>query len=474
MEREEAVGRVKFLETLLDNIQEPVYVLDHQGRFIYVNRALIDLAGSTKKILLSYDMYRMAQEGIIDRAVSDDVLKYKRAFSFFQDVVNFQGKHHRQLNTVTPIFDRNGNVEYIVAVILPINTLNQKVHSANEGVASSSLNLGPMKLDNKEVIAQSPAMKQVLALVQALAQVDTAVLITGETGCGKDVVAHLLHKLGPRSGGPFMEINCASLPESLLEAELFGYTPGAFTGASAGGKLGLIEAAAKGTLFLDEINSMPLSLQSKLLRALETKSFTKVGAVKSTTVDFRILAASNQDLWACTQNGTFRQDLYYRLNVMPIHIPPLRERKEDIVPLINYYLCHYGEKYGRPRCVSQHVMRQMADYDWPGNVRELKNQVERMVIMSSGDVIEISDLPSNALGHGVHDDGPWAHNGSFLAPDVLLSERLPDFSLQRYMEYCERTLLSHVLKQCGSTYKAAEYLKTNQSAIARRKAKYGL
>lgn len=469
-----ATSQVKFLETVLDNMQEPVYVLDNKGNFIYVNRALIDLSGSTKKVLLSYSMYRMAQEGIISRAVSDDVLKYKRSFSFFQDVINFQGKRHRQLNTVTPIFDSNGNVEFVVAVLLPINMLNQKIHSANSSAHFSTMNPTSIRLNSRDVIAESPAMKQVLELAKALSEVDTAVLITGETGCGKDVVAHLIHKLGARSKAPFVEINCASLPENLLEAELFGYTAGAFTGAMPGGKMGLIESAAGGTLFLDEINSMPLPLQGKLLRAIETKTFTKVGAVKSTKVDFRVLAATNRDLADCVQEGAFRQDLYYRLNVMPVQIPPLRERPEDIEPLVHSFLHHYGEKYGRPRCVSQKVMRQMRAYDWPGNVRELKNLVERMVIMSSGEVIEINELPSTALTRGVHEDGPWAHDGYFLPPVPLMGDPQPDFSLESYMEQCEKALLKRVLEQCGSTYKAAEYLKTSQSAIARRKAKYGL
>lgn len=471
---DKAIHQVKFLETVLDNMQEPVYVLDNKGNFIYVNRALIDLSGSTKKVLLSYNMYRMEQEGIIDRAVSVDVLKYKRTFSFFQDVINFRGRSHRQLNTVTPIFDSNGNVEFVVAVILPINMLNQKIHSAHTSTHFSTLDPTSMRLDSREVIAESPAMKQVLALAKALSEVDTAVLITGETGCGKDVVAHLIHKLGARKHAPFVEINCASLPENLLEAELFGYTAGAFTGAMPGGKLGLIESAAGGTLFLDEINSMPLPLQGKLLRAIETKTFTKVGAVKITKVDFRVLAAANQDLAECVQAGTFRQDLYYRLNVMPIQIPPLRERPEDIEPLVNSFLCHYGEKYGRPRCVSDKVMRQMRAYDWPGNVRELKNLVERMVITSSGEVIEINELPHSALALSAHEDGPWAHDGYFLPPTLLMGDPRSGFSLEQYMEQCESALLKRVLEQCGSTYKAAEYLKTSQSAIARRKAKYGL
>ena len=471
---EKPYNQIKFLETILDNMPEPVYVLDKRGRFIYVNRALIDISGTTKKVLLEYDMYRMAREGIIERAVSDDVLKQKRPLSFFQDVVNLQGRRHRQLNTVTPVFDSNGNVEYMIAVLLPLNNLNQRMHSANSSSKYTTLNPSLMQVNDRKVIAESSAMKQVLELAKALSDVDTAVLITGETGSGKDVVAHLIHNLGRRSNGAFVPINCASLPENLLEAELFGYVKGAFTGASSTGKKGLIEEADGGTLFLDEINSMPLALQGKLLQALETKSFTKVGSTKSTRVDFRVLAASNQDLNLCVQNGTFRQDLYYRLNVMPINIPPLRERVEDIEPLVNYFLQHYGEKYDRPRYLSQKVMHQLQAYDWPGNVRELKNLVERLIITSSGDVIEISELPSTALNRNAHDDQHWFYEAPSLPPFPLIDELPEGFSLNSYMEQCERALLKQVLDRCGSTYKAAQYLKTSQSAIARRKAKYDL
>ncbi len=471
---DKAYRQVKFLETILDNMQEPIYVLDKHGKFIYVNRALIDLSGSTKEVLLTYTMYRMAEEGIIERAVSEDVLKYKHAFSFFQDVVNFRGQRHRQLNMTSPIFDSNGNVEFIVAVLLPLNLLTQQIHSANSGSRHNTLDPSRMRVDNREVVAESPAMRQVLELARALSEVDTAVLVTGETGCGKDVVAHLIHSLGHRSKGRFVSINCASLPETLLEAELFGYAKGAFTGASSAGKRGLFEEADGGTLFLDEINSMPLALQGKLLQAIETKRFTKVGSVKSTTVDFRVLAASNQDLAACVQNGSFRQDLYYRLNVMPVYIPPLRERQEDIEPLANYFLRHYGDKYGRPRYLSAKAMLQLKSHSWPGNVRELKNLIERMIITSSGEVIEISEIPGSSLNPSLPEESHPAQASYFLPPSLLLDDVPEDFSLNFYMEQCERALLQQVLKRCGSTYKAAQYLKTSQSGIARRKAKYNL
>lgn len=431
--------QVKFLETILDNIPEPIYVLDKHGKFIYVNRALIDLSGTTKKALLEYDMYRMAREGIIERAVSDDVLKYKRPLSFFQDVVNLRGKPHRQLNTVTPIFDRNGNIEYMIAVLLPLHRLNQRIHAANSGQPSTTLNPQLFRVNDREVIAESRAMKQVLELAKTMSDLDTAVLITGETGCGKDVVARLIHNLGRRSKHPFITVNCASLLESLLEAELFGYSAGAFTGAASGGKPGLIDASAGGTLFLDEINSMPLPLQGKLLQAIETKSFTRVGSVKSKTVDFRVVAASNQDLAVCVHNGTFRQDLYYRLNVFPIFLPALRERPGDLEDLVRCLLARYSELYHRKaedlEPEAAELLRRQA---WRGNIRELENVVTRVLIRVPEDQKSLTRADFAAV----------------LPQAAVARERPPEphgmgATLAQVLEETERACIRQALEQCG-------------------------
>ena len=315
-------------------------------------------------------------------------------------------------------------------------------------------------------------MKHLLEVASQVAATDSTVLILGETGSGKEMLVNYIHRASARASRPLVEINCAALPENLLEAELFGYEKGAFTGALSTGKKGLVEAAHQGTLFLDEINSMPLSVQGKLLRVLESRRSKRLGAVKEREIDFRLLAATNQDLKACVEKGTFRADLYYRLNVIPLEVPPLRSRRDDIVPLTLYFLELYCKKYDRMKVLGRRALEQLQRYDWPGNVRELRNVVERLVVTSASGVVEISQVPESLL-----DDGGATDKVPQVYPADWSSFYQYDpegFSLKEYMEFCERKLLSDVLAEYKSTYKAAKFLKTDQSTIVRKKQKYHL
>ncbi len=323
-----------------------------------------------------------------------------------------------------------------------------------------------------EVVAESPAMRTLLALAGHLAQVDATVLLTGETGAGKEVLAQYLHSHSPRSDRELVEINCAALPENLLEAELFGYERGAFTGALNTGRPGLVERADGGTLFLDEINSLPLALQGKLLRLLESRRSKRLGAVTEQTLDFRLLCATNQDLKALVDAGRFRADLYYRLSVVPLNLPPLRERREDIIPLALRFLEQFGQKYGRTKVFTQGVFDQLLAYDWPGNVRELRNVVERLVITSSAGTVEIYQAPDNLISGGSLT--PAAVGELPLSGERPVSMEDAEFSLSAYLEQCERAVLAQALRRFGSTYRAAKYLGVNQSTVARKKQKYGL
>jgi len=248
------------------------------------------------------------------------------------------------------------------------------------------------KLDAEEVtrdgaiIGKSPAMKEVFSLIRRLQRSSTStVLITGESGTGKELVARAIHYTSSRRAKRFTEINCAALTEPLLEAELFGYEKGAFTGAATSGKLGLFEATQGGTIFLDEIGEMGMNLQAKLLRVLQEKSFRKVGGIETIHVDVRVIVSTNRDLYRLVREGKFREDLYYRLNVVPIRVPPLRERPEDILLIANYYLDQFGEQFGgRIVGFTPEVEKKLGEYHWPGNVRELKNVIERAVLMESG------------------------------------------------------------------------------------------
>ena len=249
-----------------------------------------------------------------------------------------------------------------------------------------------------EMIGKTPALLQVLQTINKIAPTDSTVLITGDTGVGKELVAKEIHQKSHRRSRPFIKVNCAAIPENLLESEFFGYEKGAFTGAVTT-KPGRFEIAHKGTIFLDEIGEMPLHLQAKLLGVIQDKSFDRVGGVKTIKVDTRIIAATNQDLQSTIQAGKFRSDLFYRLNVVPIHIPPLRERKDDLIPLVGHFLKKFTGKYLKKiNNVSPEVMATFSHYDWPGNIRELENVLERMVLMSETDTLTLDQLPAEIRG----------------------------------------------------------------------------
>ena len=249
-----------------------------------------------------------------------------------------------------------------------------------------------------QIIGKTPVIRQVLQTVQKIAPTDSTVLITGETGVGKELIALEIHSGSQRRDHPFVKVNCAAIPETLLESDLFGHEKGAFTGAVTT-KPGRFEIAHKGTIFLDEIGEMPLHLQAKLLGAIQDKSFDRVGGLKTIKVDIRIIAATNQDLQSAVQSGKFRSDLFYRLNVVPIHIPPLRERKDDLIPLVGYFLKKFKGKYFKKiNNVSPEIMATFSNYNWPGNIRELENVLERMVLMSETDTLTLDQLPAEIRG----------------------------------------------------------------------------
>ncbi len=243
------------------------------------------------------------------------------------------------------------------------------------------------------IVGTSDAILNLIEVIKKVANTDTTVLITGESGTGKSMIAKAIHSLSPRRDKSFITINCAAIPESLLEAELFGYEKGAFTGAYTS-KKGKFELANGGTIFLDEIGDMPLSLQAKILRVIQDKEIERLGSEKVIKVDVRIIAATNKDLEKLVKEGKFREDLYYRLNVVPIHVPPLRERKEDIPLLVEHFLEKFNKKYNKKVKISPNAMAMLMEYDWPGNVRELENTIERLVIMNDG-VIKTTDLPAH-------------------------------------------------------------------------------
>jgi len=304
------------------------------------------------------------------------------------------------------------------------------------------------------MVAYSPAMESVIALMQKVSSVSSTVLITGASGVGKEVVARYIHRTGNRSCEPFVKINCAAIPETLLESELFGYEEGAFTGARRSGKPGLIELASGGTLFLDEITEMPMALQAKLLQVLQEKCLVRVGGTRQIRVDARVIAATNRDIERAVKEGRFRNDLYYRLNVIPIRVPSLVERAGDIAPLTYHFLEKWGARYGRPHQISREAREALDKYSWPGNVRELENMLEFLVVTVDAPVIGIEHIPAHIRSARGQD-----------AAAVRVSGIMP---LRRAVEEVERQLIERASETCPSTYAIARALGVNQSTIVRK------
>lgn len=303
-------------------------------------------------------------------------------------------------------------IKLIVKLALETLTLKKEVNI-----------LKKLRKKDTQIIAESPVMKEVIKnAIDVAKHTDTGVLITGESGTGKEVIARLIHEESDRNAFPFIDINCASLPEQLLESELFGYEKGAFTDAR-NSKTGLFEEANHGTLFLDEIGEMPQSLQAKLLRVIETKSFRKVGGNKNIQLDIRIIAATNKDLKKAVQEKYFREDLFYRLNIFPIHIPPLRERKEDIIPLATHFLLQFSKKFGKNMInIDEKIKPVFLSYPWKGNVRELKNIIERVCIMYNDDILKLEYLPAE-IRESIYTSTPKADHESPLIKKVEATEK---------------------------------------------------
>jgi transcriptional regulator with PAS, ATPase and Fis domain len=309
----------------------------------------------------------------------------------------------------------------------------------------------------KNIIARSDKMQAVLGLVERVAPTNATVLIGGESGVGKDLVARAIHEHSNRASGPFVKINSTAIPENLLESELFGYEKGAFSGATSS-KPGKFETADKGTLFLDEIGDVPPPIQVKLLRVLQDREFERLGATKTLKVDVRLIAATNRDLRDALEDGTFREDLYYRLNVVAIDIPPLRERKEDIPPLAEFFLAKFASESGKPvRRITPQAMQSLVDFHWPGNVRELQNIIERGVTLSSGEMLDAADIRL---------DRPNARAAAEATPVLPRG-----FTLEQW----EDEMIREALRQAnGNKSQAARSLGLSRNALRYRLSKIGV
>lgn len=462
----------ELLENALDNLPYGIYIVDSLGNYIFANTVYVNMVKIPKEKLLAYNVYNLKKNKEINICITEKVCKLKKRIVMFQDVEIKGHEHYKQIVASSPILDMKGNVVCVIALCIPAENINYLYQEAIHNEVRSFIKLPSSEShESKNIVAVSPVMKNIINLADTLAPLDTTVIISGESGTGKEVLAKYIHEKSQRASKEMIIINCASLPESLLESELFGYEKGAFTGASSQGKKGLFEAANDSTLFLDEINSLPLALQGKILRAIETKTISRIGSTVTRKVNFRLITASNEDLLKMVHEKRFREDLYYRLNIVPIYLPPLHERKEDILPLVEHFRKYYSNIYNKNKVFSEKTLKAILDYNWPGNIRELRNFIERSFIMITGEIIELSNIAPLLLIEkkssldlkDVNDELGFYNNSEMKGQ-----------SLNEYLEECEKKYIQYALDKYKSTYKAAEFLRTSQTMIARKKKKYNL
>lgn len=365
------------LNAVLTSVSEGIIGIDLERRIIHYNPAAEKIIRLPVKIVLGqpFDTIFPATSPLLE------TLQHGTRYNNREIVLEKTKSHF--LSSGRPIFDKNSRIIGAVAIIKDISAVRELVYTVT----------GQLQITFDEILFASQAMQRVVTMAKSVAKGESTVLIRGETGTGKELIARALHAASRRHNKIFIPLNCAAIPDALLESELFGYEDGAFTGAAKGGKHGLFEFANNGTIFLDEIGEIPSHLQAKLLRVLQEGKVRRIGSTREIPVDVRILAATNRNLETMVSKGTFREDLYYRLNVIPLFVPPLRERKEDIPLLVQSFLKRCAARLQKDIApLSQAVLRKLADYHWPGNIRELENVIERAVNIVSGNIIQTEHI----------------------------------------------------------------------------------
>jgi PAS domain S-box-containing protein len=432
----------KFFRTIFDNVYNGIYVVDGEGRTLLVNKTYEKMSGFANEELVGKTLYDLVHHyKYFSGAASLLVLERKKPAT-----ITYKTKTGKNLLVKgRPILNDNNEIELIINTIWDLTVIKYN-DVLDKDTARDSY------LKEEGFIATSEKMTEVIDTVLKLSNTSTTILLTGETGVGKSVVAELVHRTSNRKNNKFLKVNCGAIPEGLIESELFGYEPGAFTGADKKGKLGIFESADKGTVFLDEISELPFSAQSKLLLFLQDKEFFKIGGRKSIKTDTRIIAATNKNLWELVKNGKFREDLYYRLNVIPINVPALRERTEDIPVLAKYFLNKFNQHYHAYKYFSEELLEAFQSFDWPGNVRELENVIERLILLSPNQELTTEDFYRIQKKRKI----------------------VPEKSLQNMLDKFEYEILVQAKKEHVTTRNIAKSLGISQPKVVRLLKKHSL
>lgn len=454
----------KELDAIIDSSFDGLYITDGKGLTLRINRAIKRMTGLGEEDLVNKTMYELVDKGILSRSASVLVLDQKKPVTTTLTTVT--GTH--LLVSATPVFDEEGNIFRIVTSVRDISELNmlkQRIEQL-EGLRSHfefQMNQMRVKLSG-DLIFKNRDMENIVYQAMKIAEVDSTVLLSGESGVGKELIATIIQRNSNRKNGPFIKLNCAAIPENLIESELFGYETGAFTGARKEGKPGLFELANEGTLLLDEIGDIPLHLQVKLLRAIQEREIIRVGGTKSVRIDVRIIAITNKELEVMVKKGEFREDLYYRINVVPIYVPPLRERREDIPSLIRHFMNNFNLRYNYKKDMEAEAIEALMRYSWPGNIRQLENLIERLIVTTSAEKIKLQHLPDYILSMGT--DCEESKDQA-----ITVNQIIP---LKLAVESVEKLLLQKTFSIANSCFKAAELLEVDASTISRKARKYDI
>ena len=454
------------MEELLKNPFMGINITDGEGRVLFLNEAHYRITGHTPQQYMGKTMDEIKNKGMISESATMIALETKKSVLINQ----IASKENTFQVKAIPIFDEKQQIIFVINYLIDVSELTrvqktlQQIQYSHEEL-KDKFEILKKELNNKGgLIFCSKAMRNVVECAYRVAQNDVTVLITGPSGSGKEQIANMIQARSKRKNKPFVRINCAAIPETLLESELFGYEPGAFTGGLAKGRKGLIESADNGTLLLDEIGELPMTLQSKLLRVLQDHEVRRVGGNQTIKVNFRLIASTNANMKQMIAEKKFREDLYYRLSVIEIRIPGLEQRKEDIPLLINYFLKIFNVKYDMHKYMSKEAIEYLSNAEYPGNVRELRNIVERTMILSKNDEIKLSDA--------------YEAFGMFIQTHITAKDfkidiaSTPNVTLKYMLEEYEKHILMEYMKIYGSGTKIAQKLKTDQSTISRKLNKY--
>lgn len=444
---------IKEMEFIFESLHDGISVIDHRGIVVYVNNSNTRITKRDK----SYFMGKHVLETVPDSDMAGVLKTGKKLIGITTHVFDAT-----VISNIVPIKDgdRIIGVISIFRDITDIKNLTDKLEYANTTIKQLYDKLKEVNENKSDfVVGQSTEMKEVMKIALKAAMADSNLLIEGESGTGKEVLARFIHKNSPRKDHPFIAVNCASIPFNLLESELFGYEEGAFTGAKKGGHPGYFEVAMGGTLLLDEIGDMDIALQSKLLRVIQSKEIIRVGSNKVLPLDLRIMAATHKDLKELVDNGQFREDLYYRLEVIKIKIPSLRQRKEDIIYYVDNMLNKMSKKMNREIDIGEDALKILQNYDYPGNIRELENMLERAGVMDEDGIISTKDLPLYVL---------QSVGGSKNQLNLYYSDHFPT------MEEVEADVIKNALKKCKNKSKVADMLNISRASLYRKIGKYKL